>query len=86
MTEARLTLDLDALAANYATLKAQAGGTELAPAVKADGYGLGAGLVARRLWDEGARAFYVARLSEGVALRKACSPRSVKKRRSPRWF
>jgi alanine racemase len=72
VTEAsRLTLDLDALASNHAVLKAAAGGAEIAPAVKADGYGLGAGLVAARLWDEGARSFYVARLSEGVALRQA---------------
>ncbi|MEH0196014.1 alanine racemase [Caulobacter sp. CCNWLY153] len=78
MTDARLTLDLDALAANYATLKATAGDSELAPAVKADGYGLGAGLVARRLWDEGARGFYVARLSEGVALRKALGEREAR--------
>ncbi|MBO9709961.1 MAG: alanine racemase [Caulobacter sp.] len=73
----RLTLDLDALAANHAVLKAAAGGTEIAPAVKADAYGLGAGLVADRLWAEGARTFYVARLSEGVALRRALGDRSA---------
>ena len=39
--------------------------------VKADGYGLGAGPVARRLHGEGARRFFVARLAEGEALRKA---------------
>ncbi|OYU70127.1 MAG: alanine racemase [Alphaproteobacteria bacterium PA2] len=73
-TAARLTIDLDALAANYAVLCQVAGGVEAAPVVKADGYGLGAGLVAARLWREGARRFFVARLSEGVALRKALGP------------
>lgn len=77
MTEARLTLDLDALAANYAALSKRAGGAELAPAVKADGYGLGAGRIADRLWAEGARTFYVARLTEGVALRQALGDRDA---------
>ena len=66
---ARLTIDLDALAHNYAALRAQASGAEVAPVLKSDGYGLGAGPLARRLWAEGARSFFVARLAEGVALR-----------------
>lgn len=73
-SSARLTIDLDALAWNYAVLKAEAGGAELAPVVKADGYGLGAGPLARRMWREGARAFFVARLSEGEALRAELGP------------
>jgi alanine racemase len=68
---ARLVIDLDAMAANFAVLREQAGGAEMAPVVKADGYGLGAGPVARRLWAEGARSFFVARLTEGEALRAA---------------
>ncbi len=71
MSAARLTIDLDALASNHAVLKAAAPGATTAPVVKADGYGLGAGRVANRLWDEGARDFFVARLSEGQALRSA---------------
>lgn len=71
---ARLTIDLEALAHNYATLKSHAGQAEMAPVVKADGYGLGAGPVARRLWAEGARRFFVARLSEGETLRAALGP------------
>lgn len=70
-TAARLTIDLDALARNYAVLCAEAPGAEAAPVVKADGYGLDAGRIARRLWAEGARAFFVARLAEGEALRTA---------------
>ena len=76
MTLARLTVDLDALAHNHAVLREEAGGAEVAPAVKADGYGLGAEQVARRLWAEGARSFYVARLAEGETLR-AVLPEAV---------
>jgi alanine racemase len=63
-------IDLDALAANWRAL-----GTRLAPGaacaavVKADGYGLGAGPVARRLFAEGCRDFFVATPEEGLALR-----------------
>ena len=71
MTDSRLTIDLDALAANYNTLCGLAAGAEIAPVVKADGYGLGAGPVARKLHGQGARTFYVARLVEGEALRAA---------------
>jgi alanine racemase len=71
---ARLTVDLDALAANHAVLKQLAGAAEVAPVVKADGYGLGAGPIARRLWAEGARSFFVARLEEGEALRTELGP------------
>jgi alanine racemase len=71
---ARLTVDLDALAHNHAVLKAEATGAEVAPVLKADAYGLGAGPVGRRLWAEGARRFFVARLSEGKALRAHLGP------------
>ena len=65
---ARLTVDLDAVAANYHALTAEAG-SEVAPVVKGDAYGVGVAPVAKRLWDEGARRFFVARLSEGEVLR-----------------
>src|SRR6516165_4509389 len=71
---ARLTVDLDALAHNYRLLAQHAAGAEVGPVVKADGYGLGAAQVARRLWAEGARSFFVARLAEGEALRAALGP------------
>ena len=77
MTEpaaARLTIDLDALAHNHAMLRAEAPGAEVAPVLKSDAYGLGAGPVARRLWAEGARSFFVARLQEGEALRAHRGP------------
>jgi alanine racemase len=74
LARARLTIDLDALASNHAVLKQLAGPAEVAPVVKADGYGLGVGPIARRLWAEGARIFFVARLEEGEALRAELGP------------
>ena len=68
--EATLSVDLDALAANYRLIAARAAPAETAPVVKADAYGLGVGPVARRLWAEGARSFFIARLAEGEALRE----------------
>ena len=73
-SSARLTIDLEALAHNYRVLTAEAGGVEAAPVLKGDAYGLGAGPVARRLWAEGARSFFVARVSEGVLLRMELGP------------
>ena len=72
--EARLTVDLDALAANFGVLQAEAPAAEVAPVVKAEAYGLGAGPVALRLWAEGARRFFVARVGEGERLREALGP------------
>ncbi|HEY9236341.1 MULTISPECIES: alanine racemase [Phenylobacterium] len=73
-TAARLTIDLDALARNLAVLRIAAGGAQAAPVIKADGYGLGAGPIGRRLWAEGCKAFFVARLSEGESLRAELGP------------
>jgi alanine racemase len=70
---AQLTIDLAALAANFHTLEA-IGGAPVHPVVKADSYGLGAIACARRLAAEGATTFFVARASEGVALRAALGP------------
>ena len=76
-SDSRLTIDLDALSANYRALRDAASGAEVAPAVKADAYGLGAAIVADRLWDEGARSFYTARLSEGLTLRQSLGDRDA---------
>lgn len=78
MTSARtacavLTIDLDALAANWRQLAdrmASVGG-ECAGVVKGNGYGLGLAPVARTLHAAGCRTFFVAQIEEGVALRKA---------------
>ncbi|MBW8302354.1 MAG: alanine racemase [Brevundimonas sp.] len=70
---ALLTINLEALAANYRTLQA-VGGVPVHPVVKADAYGLGAGPCAERLMKEGARTFFVARTREGETLRAALGP------------
>lgn len=64
-----LTIDLDAVAANYRTLRDLAAPALCAAVVKADGYGLGAEAVARCLQAEGCRHFFVAHLHEGAVLR-----------------
>ncbi len=64
-----LTIDLDALAANYRLYCEKARGAEVAPAVKADAYGLGMGPVSRAFWQAGARSFCVAQAGEALALR-----------------
>ncbi len=73
MAAGTLTLDLGALTANYHALAAMTAG-ETAAVVKADGYGLGAALVARTLATAGARRFFVATAEEGVTLRAALGP------------
>ena len=64
-----LTVDLDAIAANYRMLSVKVGSAVCAGVVKADAYGLGLEPVARRLWREGCRVFFVASLEEAIALR-----------------
>lgn len=66
-----LTIDLGAIRENYRRLQARLGGTPGAAVVKADGYGLGAIPVAKALMAEGCDCFFVAHVSEGVALREA---------------
>lgn len=67
---ALLTIDLDALAENYRRLGAVLRpGAQCAGVVKADGYGCGAVKVAKRLFAEGCRVFFVARAAEGFALK-----------------
>jgi alanine racemase len=65
-----LRVDLAAIVANWRDLCALHGGT-VAGVVKADAYGLGAGPVARALRDAGCTMFFVAHLTEGLALREA---------------
>ncbi|HMK41000.1 MAG TPA: alanine racemase [Methyloceanibacter sp.] len=65
-----LTIDLDALAANYRRLRELAASAECAAVVKADAYGLGMAEVAPALWRQGCRTFFVATPSEARALRK----------------
>ena len=76
MPEAELHIDLGAIAANYATLRAVAGGQEVAGVLKADAYGLGAEAVAPVLWEAGCRTFFTAKLDEALKLRTIL-PRAV---------
>ena len=71
MASGQLTIDLAALARNWRALDAASGpGVETGAVVKANGYGLGAGPVARSLAAAGARRFFVAIAEEGPALRE----------------
>ncbi len=75
MSTGRLTIDLDAVAANWRTLDAKtAGDVQTAAVVKADAYGLGVAKVGRALAAAGARRFFVAVAEEGAALRQALGP------------
>ncbi|WP_348645007.1 alanine racemase, partial [Methylobacterium sp. WL18] len=67
---AMLTVDLDAIAANYRLLSRRLGTAECAAVLKADAYGLGAARVAPILSAAGCRTFFVAHLDEGIALRR----------------
>ena len=68
-TGTTLTIDLDAVVANYRLLSATAPGAECAGVVKANGYGLGAAPVVRALAAAGCRTFFVAHLGEALAIR-----------------
>lgn len=69
LADATLTIDLDAVAANYRLLARRVAPAECAVAIKADAYGLGMARVAPALAGAGAKTFFVAQLAEGVALR-----------------
>ena len=75
MATATLSIDLDAIAANWRALdKASASGVQTAAVVKADAYGLGISRVARALANAGARRFFVAVAEEGAAVRQILGP------------
>ena len=64
-----LTIDLDAICANYRLLRSRFGGAEVACVVKADAYGLGADRIAPALARAGCGTFYVALVDEAIRLR-----------------
>ena len=75
MSSASLTIDLDAIAANWRALdRLSTTTTQTAAVVKADAYGLGAARVVRALAQAGARRFFVAMAEEGAAVRQALGP------------
>ena len=66
-----LTIDLAAIEANWRALGRRTMPAECAAVVKADGYGLGAEPVGKRLARAGCRSFFVADLAEARRLRAA---------------
>ena len=66
-----LTVDLDALVANWRKLEKTAVPAECAGVIKADAYGCGTGPVASALAAAGCKTFFVATLSEAKAARAA---------------
>src|ERR1700754_2323314 len=66
-----LTVDLDAIVANWRKLEKTAVPAECAGVVKADAYGCGAEQVARALANAGCKTFFVATLDEAKAVRAA---------------
>ena len=68
-----LSIDLDALAANWRLLKSRLNGADCGASIKAYAYGLGADRTAATLYDAGCRHFFVALPDEGIALRRTLS-------------
>ncbi|WP_237480055.1 alanine racemase [Lichenibacterium dinghuense] len=69
--QAVLTIDLDALGANWRTLAARAAPAECGAAVKADAYGIGIEAAVPALARAGCLTFFVAHASEGRRARAA---------------
>jgi alanine racemase len=61
-----LTVDLDAIAANWRFLRDRTAHRKATAVIKADGYGLGVGPVARTLAAAGCETFFVAHLDEAI--------------------
>src|ERR1700755_861679 len=69
-----LTVDLDAIIANWRKLEKTAVPAECAGVIKADAYGCGAGPVANALANAGCTTFFVATLHDARAVRAALPP------------
>lgn len=65
-----LTIDLDAIVANWRLLRDKASGAECSGVVKANAYGLGIEKVVPALAAAGCRTFFVALPSEGIRVRR----------------
>jgi alanine racemase len=72
-----LTVDLDAIVANWRKLEKAAIPAECAGVVKADAYGCGADQVARALAAAGCKTFFVATLGEAQTVRAAVPQASI---------
>jgi len=75
MSTGYLTIDLDAVVANWRALDAMSAATvETGATVKANAYGLGMMRVSKALAAAGARQFFVAQAAEGVRVRRTLGP------------
>ncbi len=75
MSTGYLTIDLDAIVANWRALDAMSAATvETGATLKANAYGTGMNRVAKTLAEAGVRTFFVAVAREGVRLRRALGP------------
>src|SRR5213595_2067941 len=72
-----LTVDLDAIVANWRKLEKTAVPAECAGVVKADAYGCGADQVARALSGAGCKTFFVATLDEARVVRAAAPAAAI---------
>jgi alanine racemase len=72
-----LTVDLDAIVANWRKLEKTAVPAECAAVVKADAYGCGAEPVARALGAAGCKTFFVANLDEAPVVRAAAPSAAI---------
>ena len=72
-----LTIDLDAIVANWRKLDKAAVPAECAGVVKANAYGCGAAPVARALANAGCKTFFVATLDEAAVVRAAVPASAV---------
>ena len=72
-----LTIDLDAITANWRALDKLSGEAETGVAVKANGYGCGADEVAVALAGAGCQTFFIATVDEGVSLRAALPKQTI---------
>lgn len=70
MHDGILTIDLDAIVANWRQLAERVAPSNCAAVVKANAYGLGVVPVSRALWRAGCRHFFVATTDEGLLLRE----------------
>jgi alanine racemase len=72
-----LTVDLNALVANWRKLEKTAVPAESSAVIKSDAYGCGAEPVARALAKAGCKTFFVATLDEATAVRAAVSSAAI---------
>lgn len=74
MSTGRLTIDLDAVVANWRAIDSMTQ-CKTAAVVKANGYGLGAANVAKALFRAGVRQFFVAVAEEAAPIREELGPK-----------